>query len=137
MSKSKEVNKDKRIENLIPAAHKLTTEERSKGGINSGEVRRERRRAYEAAESILSGSLRMEDVPEGIELNDTDVITGIIAALARKSLDGNVRAAELLLTISGDYSKKMELDTHTSFEDPSSREMEKFFFFYNAVIIED
>lgn len=122
------MSKDNRSKNLIPEAHKLTAEERSKGGINSGESRRERKKAYEVAESILSGSLRTEDIPEGIELDNADVITGIIATLARKSLDGNIRAAEMLLTISGDYSKKMDLNT--TIDDESLRRMNEDFAFY-------
>lgn len=131
------MSNNRRKENLIPAAHKLTTEERSRGGINSGESRRERKKAYEAAERILSGSLRSEDIPEGIDLKDADIITGIVAQLARKSLDGNVRAAELLLGISGDYNRRMELETHTSYEDESAREMEKYFARHTLVITDD
>lgn len=126
------MSKDNRSKNLIPEAHKLTAEERSRGGINSGESRRERRKAYEIAESILSGSLRKEDIPEGIELDNADVITGIIAALARKSLDGNIRAAEMLLTISGDYSKKMELNSNNVIiEDASLRRLKKDMVYYD------
>ena len=127
------MKKDKRAENLIPEAHKLTAEERSKGGINSGEVRRERKRASVVVESILSGSLRKEDAPEGIEIEDADIITGIIAQLTRKALDGNIRAAEMVLTISGDYSKKMELDTNNVIiEDASLRRMKKDMEYYDV-----
>ena len=109
--------KDKRSQNLIPQAHVLTPDESSTGGKNSARNRRNRKRAREVAEIMLSLPMHagrmtnVEDINNLLESEDvnTDVLTGIIAVLCRKALDGNYRSAELLLTLSGDYTKKMEI----------------------------
>ena len=111
------MQKDKRAENLIPQAHVLTPDESSIGGKNSARNRRNRKRAREVAEIMLSLPMHagkmtnVEDINNLLESDDmnTDVLTGIIAVLCKKALNGNYRSAELLLTLSGDYSKKMEL----------------------------
>lgn len=117
MTTYRTMQKNKRTENLIPQAHSLTPDERSIGGKNSARNRRNRKRAREVAEIMLSLPMHagqmtnIEDINNLLETEDvnTDVLTGIIAVLCRKALDGNYRSAELLLTLSGDYAKKMEL----------------------------
>lgn len=114
-------------ENLIPESHKLTAEERSRGGINSAQSRREKRRSAEIAEDILSMTLRPEDIPKGIELTDADIKTGIIAMLARSALDGKTKSAELILNLIGEYSPKLDVNNNLIIEDDSTREMDAFF----------
>jgi len=114
-------------ENLIPESHKLTPEEKSRGGINSAQSRREKKRSAEIAEDILSMTLRPEDIPEGIELTDADIKTGIIAMLARSALDGKTKSAEIILSLIGEYSQKMDINNTLNIEDASTIEMEDYF----------
>lgn len=120
---NKQMQKDKRAENLIPQAHVLTPDESSIGGKVSAQNRRNRKRAREVAEIMLSLPMHagqmtnIEDINNLLESDadlNTDVLTGIIATLCKKALAGNYRATELLLTLSGDYSKRMEVsaDVH-------------------------
>lgn len=107
------MNKD----NLIPQAHKLTSEEKRLGGVNSSISRKEKKRALEVARDILSmpvdnGSLT--DVDDVSSLKDAsevtlDVLSSILAKLAQKAINGDVKACKMLLTISGDYSERQEL----------------------------
>lgn len=106
---------DKRKSNLIP--HVLTPDENSIGGKNSARNRRNRKRAREVAEIMLSLPMHagqmtnIDDINSLLESDDmnTDVLTGIIAVLCKKALNGNLKSAELLLTLTGDYAKKMEV----------------------------
>jgi len=107
------MNKD----NLIPQAHKLTSEEKRLGGVNSSISRKEKKRALEVARDILSmpvdnGSLT--DVDDVSSLKDAsevtlDVLSSILAKLAQKSINGDVKACKMLLTISGDYTERQEV----------------------------
>lgn len=101
--------------NLIPGQHKLTVEELSKGGKKSAKVRSQRKKAREIAEEVLSMPIKkgkltdLEDINGLDRVENTDVLTAIIASIARKATEGSVRHAEMLLTLTGDYSKKMEV----------------------------
>ena len=102
--------------NLIPGAHQLTPEEKSKGGINAAKSRRERKQMSQLARAVLDMPLQneavidAEDLPSlaEIESANVDVKTRIIATLAIKALRGNVKATETLLTLSGDYVTRQE-----------------------------
>ena len=106
------MNKD----NLIPGAHKLTPEENSLGGINSGISRRAKKRALEIARDILSMPVDDGDLTEAEDLSSLkdvsdvtlDVMTTILANMAQKAMKGDLRASQSLLTISGDYSTRQE-----------------------------
>lgn len=95
-------------ENLIPQAHALTVEEASKGGKNSGEVRREK-------------ALISKYINAWLEAESTDAkgktMTGAEAAASRLiqrfMRDGDLRAFELLRDTAGQNPKQ----THSiSFE---------------------
>ena len=78
-------------ENLIPAAHKLTVEEQSRGG-----------KASAVSRSFRSATKkRLREHPELFE--------EIITMLMEKSLDGDLKAFELVLELSGESPKQMEL----------------------------
>ena len=102
--------------NLIPGAHQLTPEEKSKGGINAAKSRKERKQMAQLARAVLDMPLQndavidAEDLPSltDIESANVDVKTKIIATLAIKALRGNVKATETLLTLSGDYVTRQE-----------------------------
>lgn len=106
------MNKD----NLVPGAHKLTPEENSLGGVNSGISRREKKRALEIARDILSMPV---DDGDPVDVNDlpslnamsevtTDVMTSILAKVSQKAINGDIKASKLLLEISGDYARRQE-----------------------------
>lgn len=102
--------------NLIPGAHTLTPEERAKGGANAAKSRRERKQVISLARDILDMPLHRdelidaEDLPSisDIESANVDVKTKIIATLAIKALDGNVKAMQTLFTLTGDYATRQE-----------------------------
>lgn len=104
------------MSNLIPGQHKLTVEEQSEGGRRSAEVRQQRKRAREIAETIFSLPLHkgetidLADARSLDDCKDADSLTVIIASLVKKATEGSVRHAELLLTLTGDYSKKVSLE---------------------------
>ena len=77
--------------NLIPGAHKLTVEEQSKGGKASG-VSRGFRSAVKK---------RLKDDPL--------LFDAIISKLIEMSLDGDLKAIDLLLELSGESPRQMEL----------------------------
>lgn len=118
--------------NLIPGAHQLTPEEKSKGGINGAKSRRERKQITQLARDILDMPLHndavidAEDLPSlaEVESANVDVKTRIIATLAIKALRGNVKATETLLTLSGDYVTRQEaiIATESTMYDPSKTE---------------
>jgi hypothetical protein len=103
------------MSNLIPGQHKLTVEEQSEGGKKSAKVRSQRRKAREIAEEILSMPIKkgkltdLDDINGFDQIENTDVLTSVIAGITRKAIDGSVRHAEMLLMLTGDYSKKMEV----------------------------
>lgn len=78
-------------ENLIPAAHKLTVEEQSRGGKSSA-VSRSFRSATKR---------RLREHPEFFEET--------ITMLTDKTLSGDLKALELLLELSGESPKQMEI----------------------------
>ena len=67
--------------NLIPQAHKLTVEEASKGGIQSGKVRIKRKKLKEELELLL---------------NEGDCQSKMCLALIDKALNGNIKAFEII-----------------------------------------
>lgn len=102
--------------NLIPGGHKLTPEEMSRGGINGAKSRKERKQVQELAKAILDMPLHdgfiidAEDLPSinDIEAANVDVKTKIIASLAIKALNGNLKATQTLFTLTGDYTTRQE-----------------------------
>lgn len=103
-------------QNLIPGGHKLTPEELSRGGINGARSRKEKKQVQELARAILDMPLHdgfiidAEDLPSinDIESANVDVKTKIIASLAIKALNGNLRATQTLFTLTGDYTTRQE-----------------------------
>ena len=80
---------DKR-NNLIPGAHQLTVEEQSKGGLKSGESRREKRELRKALETLLESEYEGES---------GEVTTGcflIATKLFERAMNGNVKAFEVI-----------------------------------------
>lgn len=106
------------MSNLIPGQHKLTVEEQSEGGKKSVEVRRQRRKARDIAETIFSMPLHsvdtvkdLEDIRSLDDIRDTDSLTEVLASIVKKASTGSVPHAKFLLTLTGDYSDKVSLQT--------------------------
>lgn len=73
-------------DNLIPQAHTLTVDEASKGGIRSGEVRRERKQLKDTLLYLLSVDIKPDETAQ----------EGICQALLNQALKGNLRAFETI-----------------------------------------
>ena len=107
--------RNKGHDNLIPQAHILTVGEQSAGGKASGVSRRNRKRIKEVADILLalpinSGDLiDIDDLQTITEDTNTDVITGITISLIKQALDGDLKAIQLLFTLTGEYSTRYNI----------------------------
>jgi len=124
----------KNTSNLIPQAHVLTVEEQSKGGIRSAEVRQQRKKAKDIAEIILAlpvskGKVQdVDDLKSLDAVNNIDTLTAMIVQAVKKAMDGSYRHMELLLTLTGDYSRRLHhIIPSDHFDDDASREYENYF----------
>ena len=77
-------------QNLRPSEYKLTQEEQKKGGIRSGEVRRQKRDLRRALEVLLEKDFKDRS---GNSISGAEAIT---AKLFEKAMKGDVRAFETL-----------------------------------------
>ena len=102
-------------ENLIPAAHKLTVEEQSRGGKASGESRRRKKNMKQLAEMLLQ--LPSNDSNDyqllldmGFDEEEVSHQLVINAALIQQAKSGDVKAVRALMDITGaDYYKNESL----------------------------
>lgn len=123
--------KDKRHENLIPQAHVLTVDEQSKGGVKSVEVRRGRKKAREIAEILLSMPVSsdelqsLDDLDSLADVDNVDTLTTLIVNAVKKALEGSYRHLELVLTLTGDYSKRMQLEVQEKDVDESIQRLDE------------
>ena len=102
--------------NLIPAAHKLTVEEQSRGGKVSGESRRRKKNMKQAADMLLqlpSSDGNDQQLLSDIGLDSDEEITNmlvVVASMIREAKSGDVKAARVLMDITGtDYYKNESL----------------------------
>lgn len=93
-------------QNLIPGQHKLTVEEQSRGGTNSGAARRRKRSLKEAADLFLS--LPVTDTKTynkmaraGVVPEDIDYQMAVIIGLTTKAMKGDAKAAKVLMEMLG------------------------------------
>lgn len=77
--------------NLIPGAHKLTVEEQSRGG-----------KASAATRGLRSAIKRRQK-------QDPEIIEKIIDMLETKILDGDLKALEIYIELSGESPKQSEI----------------------------
>lgn len=92
--------------NLVSLADRTTDEQREiarKGGIASGEARRERRKLRDALEALLSMRLGVEWVPaelsaamEAAGCEDVDAVDVLAMAAFVKASEGDMRAMEFI-----------------------------------------
>jgi len=78
------------IKNLIPQSHVLTVDEASRGGVNSGKSRRERKTLARAIDDYLQSDHVDEDgeTRTGVEI--------VARAVIKAAIGGNVKAFELI-----------------------------------------
>lgn len=77
-------------QNLRPSEYKLSQEEAKRGGIRSGEVRRQKRDLRKALEMLLEKDFTDKN---GVTVSGTEAIT---TRLFEQALKGNVKAFETI-----------------------------------------
>lgn len=101
-------------QNLKPAAHPLTVEEASKGGKNSGKVRRQKADLRRIAQQVLDGTYKDKNGNEmtGEEL----VLNGIVANLSPKSKNWGKAMDVLIKLLDADKSRdeKQQIKAQTA-----------------------
>lgn len=100
--------------NLIPAAHKLTVEEQSKGGCSSVRSRRRKKSMKQKMQLLLSLPPCDNDLLElealGIEPEDSDNEMVILKGLFLKAANGDVAAVKEIRNILGKDNSSAELE---------------------------
>ena len=100
-------------QNLIPAGHKLTQEEASKGGKKSGETRRRRKAFAEAFETLLQRGFTDQNG------NQLQGVEAVAVKVFQQAMNGDLRAfAEIRDTVGEQPVQRVEVDTI----DPQARE---------------
>lgn len=118
-------------DNLIPQAHVLTVEEQSAGGRKSAEVRRERRRAKDTLNALLSLPVKAGSVSDPEELesikdkSNTDVNTAILIQLVNSAMHGNIKAVQEIYTLTQERNTRMQIESQIV--DDSVMEMDAYF----------
>ena len=102
-------------QNLIPQAHKLTVEEASKGGINSGKARRQKRTLAQIGDMIGSLDIKSEKnkaIMREAGITDEDMINdvGMMFRLNLKAQSGDTRAIELLSKLRGQFKEQISAE---------------------------
>lgn len=99
--------------NLIPAAHKLTVEEQSKGGKESVKSRRRKKNTKQKLQLLLGLPCHddcFHDIAAlGIEYDDIDNEMAMLVSLYRKALSGDVKAVNAIYSIWGKDHAAAEL----------------------------
>ena len=99
--------------NLRPSEYKLSQEEEKKGGIRSGEVRREKKALRETLNYLLELQLkdkRGEPVLNPIDGKPMDYQTSGMVKLAIDYAKGDHDAIRLVQSIKGEETKNVKLD---------------------------
>ena len=107
-------------EDLIPFNRRTEDEQKEiakKGGVKSGESRRRKRAFKQLAKQYLDADtgcaeLRSELVAHGFD-NDFSNAAALIMVIGKEAFSGNLRAAELLIRLSGeDPDRAVAAKTH-------------------------
>lgn len=108
-------------QNLIPNSMRTPEEVREncrKGGIKSGEARRKKRNTKQTAKYVLElqpnlpKKVRDAMFNMGLEpdSDDPDIRLISILAIAQKAMKGDLKAANMLLELSGDVNARVQLE---------------------------
>ena len=108
-------------QNLVPQAHKITVEEASKGGKNSGKARRAKKTREERMRFIFDLALTNPKIIKnleamGIETTDMDNETAMDARMMLEALKGNVNAWKAMKDEG--YGMKVQKIEQTNLEPP-------------------
>lgn len=123
----------RREDNLIPFSERTEEDQRrirSAGGKKSGEVRRKKRDARQAAKLILNLPTEYENIKANLKQLgvDPDDMTNMVALMARmftKGMEGDCNAVRLLLEVSGDSPRQKNEDARLKMDkEKHRREME-------------
>ena len=111
-------------QNLRPEAHKLTAEEVSRGGKNSGKKRREQKKVKELLNTLLSARADsnpiLKELAEkyGIERDESVKAVFTAICLINSAANGDLVELEKLAKLIEEYEPKAALDLNvTPFED--------------------
>lgn len=111
-------------QNLIPGGYKLSLEEQSRGGKQSGVVRRRKRTVRQAVELVMS--LPVSDPKTkaklkkmGIDVDDADNQTAVVVGLYGRAVKGDHKAAALLFELLDDEhgSTNEQTESHNALID--------------------
>ena len=95
-------------QNLRPGEYKLTLEEQKKGGIASGEARRNKKTMREWAE--MFGSVPVDiKLPDGTTTRTT-TLGNIVAAQMAKATKGDTKAAKFVAELLGEVVKNVNVN---------------------------
>lgn len=123
----------RREDNLIPFSERTEEDQRrirSAGGKKSGEVRRKKRDAKQAAKLILNLPVKSDAVKAnlkklGIEPDDMTNMVALMTKMFIKGLEGDEKAVRLLLETSGDTQRQKNEDARLKMDkEKHRREME-------------
>lgn len=106
MAKAKKSNN---AQNIIPNCERTPQERQEiarRGGIASGEARRERKRLRELAEIIANETISTT-MPDGSK-RSTTFSEALIIGQYREAMKGKTEAAKFIATIMGDFVEKKE-----------------------------
>ncbi len=111
-------------QNLIPGGYKLSLEEQSRGGKQSGVVRRRKRTVKQAVELVMS--LPVSDPKTkaklkkmGIDLDEADNQTAVVVGLFGRAANGDPKASALLFELldDGNTSANEQTESHNALID--------------------
>lgn len=119
----------RREDNLIPFSERTEEDQRrirSAGGKKSGEVRRRKRDAKQAAKLILNLPVEFDAVKANLKKMgvDPDDMTNMVALMARmftKGMEGDDKAVRLLLEMSGDTPRQKNEDARLKMDKEKHR----------------
>lgn len=111
-------------QNLIPGGYKLSVEEQSRGGKQSGVVRRRKRTVKQAMELVMS--LPVSDPKTkaklkkmGIDVDDADNQTAVVVGLMARAMNGDPKTCALMFEYleDGNASGSEQAESHNALID--------------------
>lgn len=105
-------------DNLIPEAHKLTVEDQSKGGIRSGEVRREKATFKKTLEMLLD-----EKNNKGKTYRELSTL-----GLIKGAIDGKAENYKTMLALLGELEEQQSETPSVNINIVNNEELEKYMY---------
>ena len=111
-------------QNLIPGGYKLSLEEQSRGGKQSGVVRRRKRTVKQALELVMSlpvsdPKMKAKLKKMGIDMDDADNQTAVAVGLMARAMNGDPKACALMFEYldDGSASGNEQAESHNALID--------------------